>query len=305
MWTFVARRLVTAAIVVYGVVTTIFVLARLTGDPISLMIQPGMGEKDVADLRVALGLDRTIFEQYVNFLVTAIQGDFGKSPWQLVPAFGLVLERLPATLLLTSAALGFSLVIALAVGGLSALYRGSILDRTAMAIVLVGQSIPSFWLGLMLILLAAVELRILPAAGYGTLAHLVLPAFTLGLFSLARLTRLVRSELLDVLSREYVTTARSKGLAESLVLRRHALRNIVVPIVTVLAVDFGILMGGAVIVETVFAWPGLGRLMIQAIGQRDFPIIQAGVFLIALLVVGINLIADLVYAWLDPRIRYS
>ncbi|MBM3504422.1 MAG: ABC transporter permease [Alphaproteobacteria bacterium] len=305
MWTFVARRLLTAAIVVFGVVTTIFVLARLTGDPVSLMIQPGMGEKDIAELRASLGLDRSIAEQYFRFLGQAIQGDFGRSPWQLTSAFGLVVERIPATLLLTATALGFSLLVALVVGGLSALFRDSLLDRAAMALVLIGQSIPSFWLGLMLILLMAVELHLLPSAGYGGWAHLVLPAFTLGLFSLARLTRLIRSELLDVLSREYVTTARSKGLPEGLVLRRHALRNIVVPIVTVLAVDFGLLMGGAVIVETVFAWPGIGRLMIQAIGQRDFPIIQAGVFMIAMLVVGINLLADLLYAWLDPRIRYS
>ncbi|MSO65524.1 MAG: ABC transporter permease [Alphaproteobacteria bacterium] len=305
MWTFVARRLITAAIVVFGVVTAIFVLARLTGDPIALMIQPGMSEKDVADLRIYLGLDRSIAEQYLRFLANAVQGDFGRSPWQLTPAFPLVLDRLPATLLLTAAAMALSLVAALLVGTLSALLRDSALDRAAMAIVLVGQSVPSFWLGLMLILVVAVEWHLLPTAGYGTLPHLILPALTLGLFSLARLTRLVRSELLDVLSREYITTARAKGLPESLVLARHALRNVFVPIITVLAVDFSLLMGGAVIVETIFAWPGLGRLMIQAIGQRDFPILQAGVFLIALLVVTTNLAADLLYAWFDPRIRYS
>ena len=305
MWSFVARRVLTAIFVVFGVVTVIFVLARLTGDPISLMIQPGMSEQDVADLRAYLGLDGSLLEQYLFFLKNALRGDFGRSPWQLAPAMGLVLERLPATLLLTGSALALTLVVGLAVGTLSALNRDGVADRLAMGFVLLGQSIPSFWLGLMLILLLAVEMRLLPAAGYGTGLHLILPAVTLGLFSVARLTRLVRSELLDVMSREYITTARSKGLSELTVTMRHGMRNIIVPVVTLLALDFSVLIGGAVIVETIFAWPGLGRLMIQAIGQRDFPIIQSGVFVIALLVVAINLAADLIYAWFDPRIRYS
>ena len=305
MWSFVARRLLTAIVVVFGVVTAIFFLARLSGDPIALMIQPGMSPADIDKLRVFLGFDRPVWEQYLAFVASALRGDFGQSPWQMAPAFGLVLERLPPTLLLTSVALTFTLVLGVAAGTISAVWRGSIIDRVVMVIVLMGQSIPGFWLGVMLILIVSVEMRLVPAAGYGTALHLVLPAVTLGLFSLARLTRLVRSELLDTLSREFIITARSKGLREVVILWRHAIRNVLVPIVTVIAVDFGVLIGGAVIVETIFAWPGLGRLMIQAIGQRDFPIVQAGVFVIAILVVTTNLIADLLYAWLDPRIRYT
>jgi peptide/nickel transport system permease protein len=305
MLRFLIRRLFTAAIVIFGVVTMIFVLARLLGDPVTLMIQPGMTEADITALRVELGLDRPLPEQFVSFVANALRGDFGVSPWQGQPALALVLDRLPATLLLTAAAVVFALVVALAVGTLSAMYRGSVVDRAAMTLVLLGQSVPNFWLGLMLVLVFATQLNWLPTAGNTTWAHLILPTITLGFFSLARLTRLVRSELLTVLGQDYIRTARAKGLPQHLIFRRHALRNIAVPVVTVLAVDFGLLMGGAVVTETIFAWPGVGRLMIQAIGQRDFPVLQAGVFVIALLVVLANLIADLAYAWFDPRVSYG
>ena len=201
--------------------------------------------------------------------------------------------------------MAFALVVALIVGTLAALRRNTLVDRVGMGFVLLGQSVPSFWLGLMLILLFAVNLGWLPSAGYGTPQHLILPMVSLGLFTLARLTRLVRSELLEVFAQDYIRTARSKGLSEWVLLRRHALPNIVIPIITVMALDFGILMGGAVITETIFAWPGVGRLMIQAIEQRDFPILQAGVFIVAVLVVTANFLADLAYAWIDPRIRYG
>lgn len=305
MLNFLIRRLITAAIVVFGVVTMIFVLARLLGDPVTLMIQPGMTEADIAALRAGLGLDRPLWQQYVAFVGNALRGDFGVSPWQGQPALALVLDRLPATLLLTAAAVVFALGVALLVGTLSAMYRGSLLDRAAMLLVLLGQSIPNFWLGLMLVLLFATQLNWLPTAGNTTWAHLILPTITLGFFSLARLTRLIRSELLTVMAQDYIRTARAKGLPQRLIFRRHALRNIAVPVVTVLAVDFGLLMGGAVVTETIFAWPGVGRLMIQAIGQRDFPVLQAGVFVIAMLVVLANLIADLAYAWFDPRVSYG
>jgi peptide/nickel transport system permease protein len=305
MWYFIVRRLITSCFVVFGVVTVIFVLARLTGDPVTLMMQPGMTVEDAQELRRYWGFDRPIHEQYFAFLADVFKGNFGISPWQLEPAFGLVLGRLPATLLLTGASLAFSLFIALIVGTLSAVQRNTLVDRLSMGFVLLGQSIPNFWLGLMLILFFAVILGWLPSAGYGTPLHLILPMISLGLFSLARLTRLVRSELLEVLSQDYIRTARSKGLSDWVLLRRHALRNIAIPIITVMALDFGILMGGAVITETIFAWPGIGRLLIQAIAQRDFPILQAGVFMVALLVVTANFLADLAYAWIDPRIRYG
>ncbi|MDN2567027.1 ABC transporter permease [Aquibium sp. A9E412] len=305
MLRFLVRRFLSAAVVVFGVVTVIFVLARLLGDPVALMIQPGMTDADVAALRSELGLDRPLLTQYVAFLGDAVRGDFGVSPWQHRPALELVLDRLPATLLLTVAAMVFALVIALVVGSVSAMWRGSLTDRAAMFMVLLGQSVPNFWLGLMLVLVFATWLGVLPTVGSGTWQHLILPTITLGFFSLARLTRLVRSELLSVVSRDYIRTARAKGLPQPLIFRRHALRNIAIPVITVLAVDFGLLMGGAVVTETIFAWPGVGRLMIQAIGQRDFPILQAGVFVIALLVVAANLIADLAYAWFDPQVSYG
>jgi peptide/nickel transport system permease protein len=283
----------------------IFVLARLLGDPVNLMIQPGMTEADVDALRIELGFDRPILVQYVSFLGNALTGDFGVSPWQRQPALQLVLERLPATLLLTISAMTFALVMALVVGSISAMRRGSAIDHAAMTLVLIGQSVPNFWLGLMLVLIFATQFALLPTAGSGTWQHLVLPTITLGFFSLARLTRLVRSELLTVISRDYIRTARAKGLPRSVIFRRHALRNIAIPIITVLAVDFGLLMGGAVVTETIFAWPGVGRLMIQAIGQRDFPILQAGVFVVAVMVVLANLLADIAYAWFDPQVTYG
>lgn len=305
MLRFFVLRLFTAAIVILGAITVIFVLARLVGDPVTLMIQPGMTDEQVRELRQALGLDRSMIEQFGVFVAGALTGDFGESPWQYDSAFQLVIERVPATLLLAVCGLGLSFVIAILVGTVSALKRGSLIDRFAMTVVLLGQSIPNFWLGLMLILVFAVQLRWLPAAGYGSIEHIILPMITLSLFSLARLTRLVRSELLDVMSQDYMRTARSKGLPDRILLFRHALRNALIPIVTVLAVDFGILVGGAVVTETIFAWPGVGRLMFQAIGQRDFPILQAGAFVIAMLVVLSNFVADMAYAWLDPKIRYD
>ena len=301
----IVRRLLSSMLVVAGVVVVVFVLARVVGDPVALMIQPGLGDDEIAELRRSLGTDKPVWQQFLVFVSNVARGDFGVSPWQGEPALDLVLERIPATLLLTLAAMTLALVIALVAGALSALHRGSAIDRGAMSLVLLGQSVPNFWLGLMLILLFSTTLRWLPSAGYGTAAHFVLPTLTLAFFFMARLTRLVRSELLEVMSQDYIRTARSKGLTEWLIFRRHALRNIAVPLVTVLAVDFGALVGGAVVTETVFAWPGVGRLMIQAIGQRDFPIIQAGAFVLALGVVLANLLADLAYAWLDPKVRFG
>lgn len=298
-------RVFSSLLVIVGVVIVVFLLARVVGDPVALMIQPGMTDAEIADLRRALGTDKPLWQQFAVFAANVARGDFGVSPWQGEPALGLVLERLPATILLTFSAMVLAFVIALAAGAASALRRGSGVDRGAMTLVLLGQSVPNFWLGLMLILLFATTLRWLPSAGYGTVAHLVLPTVTLAFFFMARLTRLVRSELLEVMAQDYIRTARSKGLPEALIFRRHAFRNIAVPLVTVLAVDFGALVGGAVVTEMIFAWPGVGRLMIQAIGQRDFPIIQAGAFVLALGVVLANLAADLAYAWLDPKVRFA
>ena len=291
--------------VLAGIVIVVFLLARVVGDPVSLMIQPGMSETEIGELRQALGTDKPLWQQFAIFTANVARGDFGISPWQGEPAMELVLERLPATLLLTACAMALAFLIALIVGAVSALRRGSMLDRGAMLLVLLGQSVPNFWLGLMLIMLFSTTLNWLPSAGYGNPNHVVLPTITLAFFFMARLTRLVRSELLEVMSQDYIRTARSKGLPPGLIFRRHAFRNIAVPLITVLAVDFGALIGGAVVTEMIFAWPGVGRLMIQAIGQRDFPIIQAGAFVIAVAVLLANLAADLVYVWLDPKVRFA
>ncbi|HEY0181821.1 MAG TPA: ABC transporter permease [Rhodopila sp.] len=302
---FVARRVITSAIAVFGVVTIIFVLARLVGDPVALMMQPGMTQADIAALRHGLGVDEPIPQQYLHFVVGAVHGDFGISPWQSRPAFGLVMDRLPATLLLTVAALGFATVLALALGTMAAARPGSWIDRLGDAISMAGQAMPNFWLALMLVLLLSTTLRWLPPAGYGHIENLIMPTLSLSLFTMSRLTRLVQSELETALRQDYVRTARAKGLSEPVVLLRHALANVAIPLVTVLAVDFGLLMGGAVVTESVFAWPGVGRLLIQAIGQRDFPILQAGAFVIATIVVTTSLFADLAYAMLDPKIRHA
>jgi ABC-type dipeptide/oligopeptide/nickel transport system permease component len=302
---FIARRITTSAIAVFGVVTIIFVLARLVGDPVSLMMQPGMSRADVAALRHGLGLDEPIPLQYFHFVSGALHGNFGISPWQSQPAFGLVMDRLPATLLLTVAALGFAAIFALAFGTIAAARPGSLADRFCNVITMTGQAMPNFWLALMLVLLLSTTLHWLPPAGYGRIQNLIMPTLSLSLFTMSRLTRLVQSELETTLRQDYVRTARAKGLSEPVVLLRHALANVAIPLVTVLAVDFGLLMGGAVVTESVFAWPGVGRLLIQAIGQRDFPILQAGAFVIASIVVTTSLLADLAYAVLDPKIRHA
>ena len=300
---FVARRITTAAIAVFGVTTVIFVLARLVGDPVSLMMQPGMTQADVLALRHGLGLDQSLPMQYLHFVVGVLHGDFGVSPWQSQPAFGLVIDRLPATLLLTVAALGLATVFAMIFGTLAAAQPRSWADRLCGVVVTLGQAMPNFWLALMLVLLLSTTLHWLPPAGYGHVQNLIMPTLSLCLFTLSRLSRLVQSEMEATLRQDYVRTARAKGLSEPVVLLRHALANVAIPLVTVLAVDFGLLMGGAVVTESVFAWPGVGRLLIQAIGQRDFPILQAGAFVIATIVVATSLAADMAYAVLDPKIR--
>jgi peptide/nickel transport system permease protein len=305
MTAFLLRRAASAVVVVFGVVTVIFVLARLVGDPVALMAQPGMTAADLHALRVALHLDLSIPAQYRLFLLAAAHGDFGASLWQSAPALSLVLDTLPATLLLTVAALAFAFVLGTAAGAVAALNEGRWIDRAVMAVALLGQSVPNFWLALMLILVVSTRLHALPSGGIGGVSHLVLPAVALGMFSLARITRLVRSELADVLVQDYVRTARSKGLSQPIILWRHCFGNIAISLVTVVGVDFGMLIGGAVVTETIFAWPGMGRLMIQAIGHRDFPVLQAGAFVVAGLVVLSSLLADIAYALLNPKIRYA
>ncbi len=299
---FLVSRLAQAAFVLLGVSFAVFALSHLSGDPVSLMVGPTATQADIEALRQSMNLDRPFFVQYAAFLGGVLQGDFGTSLWQHQPALGLVLERFPYTIQLAAAALLLALVIAVPLGILSAVFRNSFLDRFAIGTSLVGQSVPGFWLGLLLILLFSVTLRLLPTGGSGSLKHLILPAVTLAAFTMGRIARLVRTNMLDVLGSDALRTARAKGLREFTVVIKHGLRNAAIPIVTLIGLDASSLLGGAVITETIFAWPGLGRLVVQAISQRDFPLVQAATLCIAVIVVGVNLIVDLSYSLLDPRV---
>jgi peptide/nickel transport system permease protein len=302
---FVVRRLAQAVLVVFGVSLVVFCVVRLSGDPTYLMLSPNATEEDRRRFARELGLDRPLYVQYLVFVRRAAAGDFGRSLRYNQSALALVLERLPATLELALAALAVSLVVAIPAGVVSALRRGTPVDNLTMLGALFGQSMPVFWLGIMLILLFSVRLPVFPTSGRGSLAHLVLPAITLGLYSTARVTRLVRAGMLEVIGQEYIRTAWAKGLADRVVIYKHALRNTLIPVVTIVGLELGTLLGGAVITETVFAWPGIGRLAVTAIFQRDYPVVQAAVCVTALVFVASNLVVDLVYGWLDPRIRFT
>jgi len=302
---FVARRLLHTALVTLGVVTLVFVALRMSGDPAASMLPGDASVDELRDLRRALGLDQPLSHQYVSFLSSAVRGDFGESFRHQQPAFGLVLERLPATLELAFAALALAVVIALPLGILAALHRGRIVDMVAMGFAVVGQATPYFWMGIMLILVVSVELGWLPTSGRGGWQHLILPAVTLGTHFAASIARLTRTAMLEVLTQNFVTTARAKGLGERRVILAHTLKNAAVPVVTLIGLQFGTLLGGAVVTETIFAWPGVGRLAVQSIFVRDYPVVQAGVLVLALVFVAINLLVDLLYGTLDPRIRHE
>jgi peptide/nickel transport system permease protein len=305
---YIAQRLVQAVLVVFGVVTAVFFLLQLTGDPVRLMVGEGASEADVQNIRHQLGLDRPLPERYVTFLGDAARADFGQSVRQQGrPAMAIVLDRYPATLRLAFLALSLSVVLAIVFGVISAVKRYSVLDNVVMVIALFGQSMPNFWLGIMLILVFAVQLGWLPSQGYGDggLKYLLLPTLTLAAPGLARLTRLVRSGMLDVLGQDYVRTARAKGLRERGVIFTHALKNAAIPLVTIIGLDLGALLGGAVVTEQIFAWPGVGLEVVLAINGRDFPVVQAAVFVVATSFVCINLVVDVLYTWLDPRVRLT
>ncbi|MGH7321673.1 MAG: ABC transporter permease [Candidatus Rokuibacteriota bacterium] len=306
MTQYILARLIQSVIVVLGVLLLVFVILQLTGDPARLMLPPEATLEDIERLRRHMGFDRPLPVQFLYFMAGAVRGDFGNSlRYKDQPALQIVLERFPATIELALATLLWSIPVAFLLGLVAAVRRASLQENAAMLTALLGQSMPSFWLGLMLILVFSVNLGLLPSSGRGTLKHVVLPALTLGGFFMARLTRLVRSGLLDVLGQDYVRTARAKGLAERVVVVRHALKNAAIPIVTIIGLDIGTVLGGAVITETVFAWPGVGRLAIDSINVRDFPVVQADVFVIAVAFVLINLLVDALYTWLDPRVRLA
>jgi peptide/nickel transport system permease protein len=300
---YVVRRVLYAAIVIFGVSVAVFFLIRLGGDPSALMLPPESSAEEIAKFRAQMGFDRPLLAQYLDFLADAARGEFGRSLRYQQPAMQLVLERVPATLELSGAALLLSLVVAVPLAILAAVHRGSLVDRIGLLVSLFGQSFPAFWLAIMLILLFSEIWPIFPPSGRGELRHLVLPAIALAAYSTAIITRLLRSSLIEVLGSDYVRTARGKGLSERVIVYRHALRNAAIPTLTVVGLQVGALLGGAVITEEIFAYPGIGRLAIQSISNRDFTVVQAFVILTAVLIVTINLTLDLLYAALDPRLR--
>jgi len=303
MRTFLFRRLLQSLVVLFGVSFVVFAILHLTGDPALVLLPPDASPEDVRRFREVMGFNDPFFVQYGRFLKGALQGDFGQSVRHGEPAFGLVLERMPATFELAGAALALALCLAIPAGIVSAVRRNTALDYLATVVALFGQSLPTFWLGIMLILLFSVQFHLLPSSGRGTLEHLILPAVTLGLFTTARITRLTRSGMLEVLNQDYIRTARAKGVSGPPVVWKHALKNAAIPIVTIVGIELGTLLGGSVITETIFAWPGVGRLSVQAIANRDYPVVQAAVFLLASTFVLVNLLVDIVCTYLDPRIR--
>ena len=302
---FLATRAGRALVALWLVSTVVFVVMRLSGDPTPLLLPPDAPQSEIFRLRKELGLDRSLPVQYAVFLGNLVRGDFGQSIRFKTPAIAVVTERLPATVELGLTSFGLAILIAIPIGLLSAVYRNTMLDHAAMGLALVGQSAPTFFLGILFILLISVNAGLLPTSGRGDWRHLVLPAVTLGLFGMASVARITRSSMLEVLRADYIRTARAKGLAETLVIAKHTLKNAAIPIVTITGLQFGSLLAGAVVTETVFAWPGIGRLAIQSIYNRDYPVVQCVVLLSATLFVVVNLAIDALYGLLDPRIRVS
>jgi peptide/nickel transport system permease protein len=301
---YLLRRLWQAVLVLFGVSVVVFFILHLTGDPVGLLLPPDASAEDITRFRKAMGFDDPWIVQYTRFLRGALRGDFGESLRHGEPAMTLVLERLPATFQLAGASLLLALCLAIPAGILSAVKRNSAVDYLATIIALTGQAMPTFWLGIMLILVFSVRLNWLPSSGRGDFQHLILPAVTLGLFTTARITRLTRSGMLEVLGQDYIRTARAKGVSEQPVVWKHALKNAAIPIITIVGIELGTLLGGSVITETIFSWPGVGRLSVQAIINRDYPVVQAAVFLLASTFVFLNFMVDVTYTWLDPRIRF-
>jgi peptide/nickel transport system permease protein len=284
----------------------VFLLGRLTGDPVSILLSQYSTEEDRIRITEQLGLNRPVLEQYGIFIFNALKGDLGKSvAGDNRPALTLILERFPASLKLALVALIISILIGIPLGVLSAVKRGSFLDALARLVALLGQSLPAFWLGIVLMYFFSVKLRLLPTSGYGGIRHFILPAATMGLFTVAAVTRLTRSSMLEVLDSEYIKLARIKGVSEAIVIWKHALRNSLIPVITFMGTFFATMITGAVVIETVFSWPGIGRLAYESILNRDFPVMQGVILFMTTLYIMANLIVDILYAWVDPRIRYT
>jgi len=302
---YVAGRAGQAGLQLFGVTTIVFILLRLSGDPARLLVPQQATAEDIARIRTQLGLDAPIWKQYLDYLNGLLHFNFGYSYVQSRSALALIGERLPFTINLAVAALLISMLIGIPVGMASAYYRRRFLGRALMPFVLVGQSMPAFWLGILLILLFSVRLGWLPSTGFDGLSSLILPAVTLASLTMATLARITRSSFLEQLSADYVRTARSRGAGTGRVLFGHVLRNAALPVITLLGLEVASLLGGAVITETIFAWPGIGQLTVQAIQARDFPVVQAIVLLVAVIYIGVNFVTDMFYAVIDPRVRLT
>jgi len=323
MWTFIIRRLIQSLIVIVGVTAITFVALQIGGDPTYLYVSERATEAEIQQTRVALGFDRPMHEQYLSFVGRLLHGDFGNSLSYKRPALDAVLEALPATIELTLFSMIVAICLAIPLGVFAALYRGTAVDGSIMTVGMLGQSIPSFWLGIMMIMFFGLQLKWLPISGHvpflmpllqgqfvqafsqlpQALYYLIMPGVAVGFYSLSRNARLVRSSMLEVLGQDFVRTARSKGISEYAVIVHHALRNAWLPVVTLIGLEFGFLLGGVVVLEMVFSWPGIGRLVFNAINQRDIPVVQASVIVLALVFISLNLIVDLVYARIDPRVK--
>jgi peptide/nickel transport system permease protein len=305
MQKYMIRRFVQSLLALLVLSLLIFLMSRLTGDPTPLMLPDDATYEDIERLRTALGLNRPLPVQYWVFLRNAVQGDFGRSIRARMPVRDMLKERLLNSIKLAAVAFGIAILLAFPLGVIAAVKKGTTLDTIANIVAVLGQSLPQFWVGIVLIQIFAVRLHWLPVAGSGSFAHYIMPAFTLGWFVVAGMMRLLRSSMLDVMGSEYVKLARIKGLPSRTVIWKHALRNALIPVLTFGAIYLAILITGAILVETVFAWPGVGQLIYQGIVFRDFPVIQAVVLLTAAIVITVNLLVDIAYAYIDPRIRFS
>lgn len=303
MLRYILQRLGQSVLVMFGVSLLIFYSLHLTGDPAAVMMPPGSSQQEIDNFRHSMGFDRSLTWQYWHYLTGVLQGDLGESLRYSQPVTELIGQRVPATLLLAFTALLWSTLAGLLLGIVSALYQNSVWDLVSRLLAFSGQAVPVFWLGLLLIIVFSLNLRWLPSSGYGSASQLVMPAISLGAYYMSAIARLIRASLIDVLQQDYIRTARAKGLSRWRIVVRHGLRNALIPVITVQGMYFASLLGGALVTEIIFAWPGIGRLAVQAIQNRDFPLVQAIVLLAALVFVGINLIIDLLYVVLNPRIR--
>ena len=304
MLAYVIRRLLFTLLIAFLAISAVFFIIRMTGDPTHLMLPMDASQEVIDNFRHKMGFDQPLFLQYVDYIWNFLHGDFGTSLRYNEPALNLVLEALPATALLTLSAMIMSIVIGVPLGIITGVHSGG-LDRIITVFVVFAQGVPNFWLGLMMIFVFSVKFPLLPTGGIGSFAHLIMPTIVLGFYTTSRITRVTKSSISEHIQKDYIRTARAKGLKENIVLLKHCVRNALMPVVTLVGLSIGIYMGGVVITETIFSWPGMGRLIIQSIEMRDFPVVIAAVSFIVIIFSVINLITDISYAWIDPRIRYE